>query len=169
AAATILRARPHVQLLAVGPNEDARWRDLRAATGGRARALGPRHDLPRIHAAADVYLEGFPVGSPTALLEAGLRGLACVRAPADVPPPFAIDGPALDALAQPTARRWGARWPTPSRPTMPARGGSAIWIGPGRRCRRGMGCTRPRPSRRCRPRSATSRWPSPPSTTRTTR
>ena len=102
AAATILRARPHVQLLAVGPNEDARWRDLRAATGGRARALGPRHDLPRIHAAVDVYLEGFPVGSPTALLEAGLRGLACVRAPADVPPPFAIDGPALDALAQPT-------------------------------------------------------------------
>lgn len=101
AAATILRARPHAHLLAVGPREDAGWRALTRATGGRARALGPRDDLPLIYAAADVYLEGFPLGSPTALLEAGLRGLACVRAPAQVPPPFAIDDPALDELPQP--------------------------------------------------------------------
>lgn len=101
AVATILRARPHAHLVAVGPQEDPRWRALREGTGGRARALGPRHDLPAIHAAADLYLEGFPIGSPTALLEAGRGGLACVRAPAEVPPPFAIDGAALDGLAQP--------------------------------------------------------------------
>jgi hypothetical protein len=101
AAAAILRARPRAHLLAVGPREDARWRALRDASGRRALATGPRHDLALFHAAADVYLEGFPIGSPTAFLEAGLRGLPCVRAPVDVPPPFAIDGVAVLGLEQP--------------------------------------------------------------------
>lgn len=101
AAAAILRARPRTHLLAVGPREDAGWRALREATGQRARATGPRHDLALFHAAADVYLEGFPIGSPTAFLEAGLRGLPCVRAPADAPPPFVIDGIAVRGLEQP--------------------------------------------------------------------
>ena len=101
AAAAILRARPRAHLLAVGPREDAGWRALRDASSQRARALGPRHDLALFHAAADVYLEGFPIGSPTAFLEAGLRGLPCVRAPVDVPPPFAIDGVAVLGLEQP--------------------------------------------------------------------
>jgi glycosyltransferase involved in cell wall biosynthesis len=101
AAAAILRARPRAHLLAVGPHDDAPWRALREASGQRARATGPRHDLALFHAAADIYLEGFPVGSPTALLEAGLRGLPCVRAPVDVSPPFATDGIALGGLEQP--------------------------------------------------------------------
>jgi glycosyltransferase involved in cell wall biosynthesis len=101
AAAAILRARPHAHLLAVGPREDPRWRALREATGHRALAAGPRHDLALFHAAADVYLEGFPIGSPTALLEAGLRGLPCVRAPVDAPPPFAIDGIAVRGVERP--------------------------------------------------------------------
>jgi hypothetical protein len=101
AAAAMLRARPRAHLLAVGPREDARWRALREATGGRACAAGPRHDLGLFHSAADIYLEGFPIGSPTAFLEAGLRGLPCVRAPADAPPPFAIDGVAVRGLEQP--------------------------------------------------------------------
>ena len=101
AAAAILRARPRAHLLAVGPREDAHWRALRDTSGQRARATGPRHDLALFHAAADVYLEGFPIGSPTAFLEAGLRGLPCVRAPVDAPPPFAIDGVAVLGLEQP--------------------------------------------------------------------
>jgi hypothetical protein len=53
------------------------------------------------HAAADIYLEGFPVGSPTALLEVGISGIPCVRAPRNVPPPFAADGIALSGVRQP--------------------------------------------------------------------
>jgi len=101
AAEAVLRARPRARLLAVGPREDVRWRALRDSTGGRALAVGPRADLRLFHAAADIYLEGFPTGSPTALLEAGLRGLPCVRAPLAVPPPFSIDGIAVNGLDRP--------------------------------------------------------------------
>ena len=51
--------------------------------------------------AADLYLEGFPAGSLTALLEAGEAGLACVRAPREVVPPFSSDGLGLDEVKQP--------------------------------------------------------------------
>ena len=51
--------------------------------------------------AADLYLEGFPAGSLTALLEAGEAGLACVRAPRACIPPYASDGVGLDEVEQP--------------------------------------------------------------------
>lgn len=57
--------------------------------------------LASFHEAADIYLEGFPVGSPTALLEVGLLSIPCVRAPRTVPPPFAADGIALSGVRQP--------------------------------------------------------------------
>lgn len=101
AAGAILRARPEAHLVAVGPWEDERWAALREATGGRVLAAGHQPDLRPYHDAADVYLEGFPLGSPTALLEVGQRTTPCVRAPRAVPPPFAIDGPALAGLEQP--------------------------------------------------------------------
>jgi hypothetical protein len=60
-------------------------------------------DLRPWHAAADLYLEGFPVGSYTALLEAALAGRAFVRkpllAPLDVLP---VDRGALDGFAAPS-------------------------------------------------------------------
>jgi hypothetical protein len=68
---------------------------------GRVSAVGPQADLDPYHAAADVYLESFPLGSPTALLEVGLLGTPCVRAPRDVPPPFSIDGAAIVGVEQP--------------------------------------------------------------------
>jgi len=74
---------------------------LREATGQRLLATGPQLALARFQEAADIYLEGFPVGSPTALLEVGLLGIPCVRAPRDVPPPFAADGVALSGVRQP--------------------------------------------------------------------
>lgn len=101
AAGAILRARPDAHLVAVGPRADARWMAAREATGGRVLAAGHQRDLRPYHDAADVYLEGFPLGSPTALLEVGQRGVPCVRAPRCVPPPFAIDGPALAGVEQP--------------------------------------------------------------------
>ena len=101
AAAGVLRACPRAYVVAVGPGEDSRWAAVREATGGRFRVVGRRPDLAPFHAAADIYLEGFPVGSPTALLEAGLSGIPCVRAPRCVPFPFSADGVALAGVPVP--------------------------------------------------------------------
>ena len=95
-ARTILRERPTAHLLVAGVPEDARWREARLATGGRLRGMGIQLDLKPFYAAADVYLEGFPVGSMTAALEAGHHGLPCVLSPAAVPPPFGTDGQVYD-------------------------------------------------------------------------
>lgn len=89
-------------LVAVGPRPNAPlWAEAVEATRGRIIAVGVQQDLGRYHRAADLYLEGFPFGSLTALLEAALTGLPCVRAPAIIPPPFASDGAALADIPQP--------------------------------------------------------------------
>jgi len=102
AATAILATCPQAYVVAVGPCEDARWRGRRESTSQRLLAVGPQHDLTVFHEAADIYLEGFPVGSPTALLEVGLLGIPCVRAPRNVRPPFAADGIALSGVRQPS-------------------------------------------------------------------
>ena len=64
--------------------------------------LGPQTEpMGRYHAMADIYLEGFPVESHTALLEAGMSGLPCMRAPACTVPPFNNDHFPLTALRRP--------------------------------------------------------------------
>ena len=94
----ILEAVPEAYLLAAGVMEDERWRDASYKSGFRLRALGslPQSKISILHLASDVYIEGFPFGSTTALLEAGLQGLPVVLAPAECPPPFGSDGVALD-------------------------------------------------------------------------
>ena len=88
-------------LVAVGPFENAAWKNARRATGGRILAIGRELDARPFCRAADVYLEGFPIGSLTALLEAGQAGLPCVRAPAESVPPFSSDSGSLDGIPQP--------------------------------------------------------------------
>jgi hypothetical protein len=67
---------------------------------GRIRVLGTvwQSELALIHEAADVYIEGFPFGTTTSLLEAALKGIPVVLAPAQCPPPYGSDGVALDAI-----------------------------------------------------------------------
>ncbi len=101
AALQILQKNADFYLIAVGVDEDARWKEVKDRSGGRLRAVGRQQDLSPYHAAADVYIEGFPFGSTTALLEAGLRGIPCVLAPAICPPPFTSDGVALEVLDRP--------------------------------------------------------------------
>jgi hypothetical protein len=102
-ACRLLKKVPNSYLIAVGPSADHDdWHAARAETNGKLIAVGPKHELAGYFAAADVYLEGFPFGSLTALLEAGLAGLSCVRAPVQCPPPFTSDGEALDRLPQPS-------------------------------------------------------------------
>jgi hypothetical protein len=94
----ILEAVPEAYLLAAGVIEDDRWRDASNKLGSRLRALGslPQSKITILHQASDVYVEGFPFGSTTALLEAGLQGLPAVLSPAECPPPYGTDGVALD-------------------------------------------------------------------------
>ncbi|MGA7180859.1 MAG: hypothetical protein WBX11_14915 [Thiobacillaceae bacterium] len=102
-ACRLLKTVPDAYLIAVGPAADhADWQAARDVTGGRLMAVGPKDELAGYFAAADVYIEGFPFGSLTALLEAGLAGLPCVRAPILCPPPFTSDDEALDHLPQPS-------------------------------------------------------------------
>jgi hypothetical protein len=90
-------------LFAVGPGPaDPPWPQIAERTGGRAVAVGLDPDLAPWHGAADIYLESFPVGSYTALLEVGLAERAFVRKPWLVPPSvLALDGGALAAFAPP--------------------------------------------------------------------
>jgi hypothetical protein len=94
----ILEAVPEAYLLAAGVIEDDRWRDASNKLGVRLRALGslPQSKIAILHQASDLYVEGFPFGSTTALLEAGLQGLPVVLSPAECPPPYGTDGVALD-------------------------------------------------------------------------
>jgi glycosyltransferase involved in cell wall biosynthesis len=98
----ILKEVPEAFVVAVGPEEDRRWRAARERSGSRLRAVGrqSRSQVAVFHQAADLYIEGFPFGSTTALLEAGLRGIPVVLAPAQCPPPYGSDGVALDEVLE---------------------------------------------------------------------
>jgi hypothetical protein len=95
---SILEHLPEAILLVVGFEADSRWRRKSLALGSRIRTLGAvsQSQLAIIHDAADIYIEGFPFGTTTALLEAGLKGIPIVLAPAQCPPPYGSDGVALD-------------------------------------------------------------------------
>lgn len=92
----LLAARDDLVILGVGVLPNARWEDVARETGGRLRALGRQTDVARFHRAADIYIEGFPFGSTTALLEAGLARMPVVLAPGECRPPFGTDGVAVD-------------------------------------------------------------------------
>ena len=97
----ILNRCPKARVIAVGPKPAGEWQAVAQRTGGRLMPVGNQSELGRFHAAADVYLEGMPAGSLTALLEVCLAGVACVRSPARVRPPHASDGIAMVSVAQP--------------------------------------------------------------------
>ncbi len=98
AARAILEANPEAHLYLVGVSV----RDV--------EELAPEHAHPRLHplgfienpslyqSAADLYVEGFPHGSLTALLEAARRGIPCVGAVASGSPVLASDDVALTGL-----------------------------------------------------------------------
>jgi hypothetical protein len=69
-------------VLVVGPEDTGVWKRARQASKGGVRALGTKADVAEYYASADLYLEGFPIGSLTALLEACCLGVNFVNAPA---------------------------------------------------------------------------------------
>jgi hypothetical protein len=106
AALRIVREAPECAIVAVGPRPDApQWQKLGADSGGRIVAVGADPDLAPWHAAADAYLEGYPRGSYTALLEVALAGRAFVRKPHLAPPAeFPIDRGSLAAFEPPATQ-----------------------------------------------------------------
>lgn len=93
---------PSARLIAIGPSAThPAWKSLCERTGGRALAIGRQDKITNYFAACDVYLEGFPFGSLTALLEAIVNGAASVVAPAICPLPFRSDDFALAELVVP--------------------------------------------------------------------
>jgi hypothetical protein len=100
-AVEIIQQCENVRLVAVGPPDEGEWKAARKAMDGRISAVGYQPDSTLFCHAADLYLEGFPAGSLTALLEAGEAGLPCVRAPLLCIPPFSSDSAGIDNLAQP--------------------------------------------------------------------
>jgi len=97
----ILQRNPQALLIAVGPKCTGNWKRLSLLTQGRLQPVGVQADLTNYHLAADIYLEGFPAGSLTAMLEAGLAKLPCVSAPKQVAPPCSSDGIALGEVRRP--------------------------------------------------------------------
>jgi len=107
-ATTIAQADERVLVLAIGPEDEGDWRQARERTNGRVRALGRHPEVDLHERAADLYLDPFPVTSPTAFLEAGRCGLPIVsfcphrdRAPVLCADDFTAD--ALLARAQSAA------------------------------------------------------------------
>jgi hypothetical protein len=82
--------------------EDPLWRRAAEQSGGRVIAVETDPDLAPWHAAADIYLEGFPIGSYTALLEAALAARPFVRKPHLMSPSvLPVDRGALGAFEPP--------------------------------------------------------------------
>lgn len=94
----VLAARPHVHLMAAGPECKEEWLPLCSRFPGRVHLLGQVADLSPLHAAADIYLDSFPFASLTATLEAGLAGLP-LHLPFNAAAPLMSNGdPALADL-----------------------------------------------------------------------
>jgi hypothetical protein len=76
----ILKKNPNATLFAIGPRHKGRWAQASALVGGRIKAMGliDWSDLHTFYACADIYVESFPMGGLTALLEAGARGIPVI-------------------------------------------------------------------------------------------
>lgn len=97
----IVNACENAWLVAVGPKDEGAWKAAKQETGGRILPVGYQPDSTLFCRAADLYLEGFPIGSLTALLEAGQAGLMFVRAPLESPLPFCSDSLSIESVPQP--------------------------------------------------------------------
>lgn len=98
----ILRQVEGSHIIAIGPSEESSdWRFACEQSHGRLHAIGEQTDLSSYFAVSDVYLEGFPFGSLTCLLEAARSGLPCVRAPGSIPSIYRSSGKAFDCCPAP--------------------------------------------------------------------
>jgi hypothetical protein len=77
-----LEANPRLVVLLVGPSADVEWNSARERFPQRVFHLGRLDDPYPIYAAADLYLDSFPVSGATSILEAAALGLPVLCPPA---------------------------------------------------------------------------------------
>lgn len=75
----VLQKHQNALLMAVGPTHDGDWAAGSQATQGRIKAVGHQPELSVFYEAADIYLDSFPLGSLTSLLEAGCHEVPLLR------------------------------------------------------------------------------------------
>ena len=74
----LLKKHEKLVLIAVGPGGPL-WETASQSVGGRIHICGEQKMLDGFYGAADVYLDSFPFGSLTAVLEAGMHQLPILR------------------------------------------------------------------------------------------
>lgn len=97
----ILESDQSIYIYAVGIPYKGEWKNLSLESSGRFRAIGKIKDrtlLQNYYRLADVYMEGFPFSSITAMLEAGLNMLPIQRMHNVQIPILSGDDIALDNL-----------------------------------------------------------------------
>lgn len=97
-AGKILERNRAAQLFIVGETLEGLRPYLRAPVHERIHLVGPLDDLQTYRYAADIYLETFPFGSQTALLESGLAGLPVVRAYSPLTPLLVANDDSINGL-----------------------------------------------------------------------
>lgn len=68
----------NARLLVIGPQLHGEWEDATRKLPGRIRVLGAIEDPSPYYEAADIYIDSFPFGSLTSLLEAGSYGMPVI-------------------------------------------------------------------------------------------
>lgn len=77
---TLLRENPNIHLYVIGETAQGMTQQLSRPIHPRIHCVGPIEDPSRYRAASDIYIESFPFGSNTSLLEAALDGIPVVPA-----------------------------------------------------------------------------------------
>lgn len=96
----LLERNPRAHLYLIGASEEDLGPFLRAPLHERLHPVGEVPDPSIWHAAADLYLESFPFGSQTSLLEAALAGLPVVAAWAPIFPLLVTNDDSLLGLVE---------------------------------------------------------------------
>ena len=97
-AGKILDRNPSAHLYVIGKSAAGITPYLRCEVHNRLHFMGIIENPSIYRSAADVYLETFPFGSCTALLEAGLAGLPLIRTPAPLSPPLVGGSDAIEKV-----------------------------------------------------------------------
>jgi hypothetical protein len=99
----LLERNPRLQLVCAGDDWSRHQRHIDAIPE-RVRVLNgfstPLKELTGVHAAADIYVEGYPIGSQIALLEIASIGVPVVLAPHFGAPVMTTDDVALEGIVE---------------------------------------------------------------------